>query len=102
MREGSVVLTAIPQADGKTKHRPALILREMPPPYNDLLVCGISTQLQDAIEEFDELITSNDGDFAGSGLLKDSVIKLGFLAVVPQKNIVGAIGQISPSAINAC
>jgi len=31
MKEGNVVLTPIPQADGLIKNRPAIILREMPP-----------------------------------------------------------------------
>lgn len=44
MKEGNVVLTPVPQADGKIKNRPAIILREMPL-YRDFLVCGISTQL---------------------------------------------------------
>ena len=30
MKEGNVVLTPIPQADGMIKNRPAIILREMP------------------------------------------------------------------------
>ena len=43
MKEGDVILTPMPQADGKVKNRPALYLREMPP-FRDALVCGISTQ----------------------------------------------------------
>lgn len=45
MKEGDVVLTPLPQADGMIKNRPAIILREMPP-YRDFLVCGVSTQLK--------------------------------------------------------
>ncbi len=44
MNEGDVILALIPQADGVEKNRPALILREMPP-FGDMLVCGISTQI---------------------------------------------------------
>lgn len=44
MKEGDVILTPVPQANGIIKNRPAIILREMPP-FNDLLVCGVSTQL---------------------------------------------------------
>lgn len=33
MKEGDVILTPVPQADGTIKTRPAVILREMPP-YN--------------------------------------------------------------------
>ena len=35
-------------------------------------------------------------DFSTSGLLADSVIRLGFLAVLPRKSILGSIGAISP------
>ena len=39
MKEGDVVLTPVPQADGAVKNRPAIVLRELPP-YKDFLVCG--------------------------------------------------------------
>ena len=53
MNEGDIILTPIPQADGKLKNRPAIILREMPH-YHDLLVCGVSTQLHQYIKEFEK------------------------------------------------
>jgi len=31
MKEGDVILTPVPQANGIIKNRPAIILREMPP-----------------------------------------------------------------------
>nr|VFK53666.1 MAG: PemK-like, MazF-like toxin of type II toxin-antitoxin system [Candidatus Kentron sp. TUN] len=55
MTEGDIVLTPFPQADGKVKNRPALILREFPP-YGDFLVCGISTQIRQAVPGFDDII----------------------------------------------
>ena len=45
MKEGDIVLTPLSQADGQIKNRPALFLRAMPP-FNDVLGCGISTQMQ--------------------------------------------------------
>lgn len=94
MKEGDVVLTPIPQADGRVKNRPAIVLREMLP-YRDLLVCGVSTQLKQSVKDFDEIISSSDDDFVSSGLLSASVIRLGFLAVLPRKSIAGSIGSIS-------
>ena len=94
MREADIILTPVPQADGQVKHRPALVLREMPR-YHDLLVCGISTQLHQYVDGFDERIVATDADFAASGLVADSIIRLGFLAVVPRHRIAGAIGSIS-------
>ena len=86
----------MPQANGQIKNRPALFLREMPP-FNDALVCGISTQLQQQVSGFDEIIRHQDTDFSGSGLVADSVIRLGFLAVLPQNKIIGTIGSIATS-----
>ena len=94
MREDDVILTPIPQANGVIKNRPAIFLREMPP-YRDLLVCGISTQLHQQVKGFDETITSGDTDFVTSGLLSDSLIRLGFLTMLPRKRIIGSIGTIS-------
>jgi mRNA interferase MazF len=94
MKQGDVVLTPVPQADGKLKNRPVIILREMPS-YGDVLVCGISTQLHQYVKNFDEIISPTDPDFATSGLLSKSLIRLGFLAVLPCNRILGSIGTIS-------
>jgi mRNA interferase MazF len=48
MKSGDIVLASLPQADGKTKLRPALVLKQMLP-YKDLLVCGISTQINQEV-----------------------------------------------------
>lgn len=93
MKEGDVVLTPLPQADGQIKNRPAIILREMPP-YGDLLVCGVSTQLDKEAAGFDDPIRPGDADFPTSGLKAPSLIRLGFLAVLPASSILGAIGSI--------
>jgi len=95
MQEGNVILTPVPQADGAVKNRPAIILREMPL-YKDLLVCGVSTQLYQQVKSFDEIISLSDTDFAASGLKSESLIRLGFLAVLPRSHIIGTIGSISP------
>jgi mRNA interferase MazF len=95
VKEGDIILTPLPQANGVTKNRPALLLRELPP-FGDYLACGISTQLHQAVPEFDEIMSKDDADFTGSGLLSRSVIRLGFLAVLPSERIVGAIGQVAP------
>ena len=49
MNQGDVILTPVPQADGNLKNRPAIFLRELPP-YRDMLVCGVSTQLHREVE----------------------------------------------------
>ena len=94
MKEGDIVLTPVPQANGQIKNRPALFLREMPP-FNDALVCGISTQLQQQVAGFDEIITQQDIDFSTSGLVTASLIRLGFLALIPRNQIIGSIGSVA-------
>jgi mRNA interferase MazF len=94
MKEGDVVIVPMPQADGAIKHRPAIILREMPP-FGDALVCGVSTQIRQATKDFDEVIAPQDADFAASGLKDESLIRLGFLVVVPRNKIAGSIGSIA-------
>ncbi|MEK8019425.1 MAG: hypothetical protein VSS75_021340 [Candidatus Parabeggiatoa sp.] len=70
MKEGNIVLTPITQTDGQVKNRPAVVLRCLPP-YNDLLVCGISTQLQHYVKDFDEIISPDDTDFSSSGFISN-------------------------------
>jgi mRNA interferase MazF len=95
MKEGDVALAVLPQADQRAKNRPVIVLREMPL-HRDVLVCGISTQIQRRIAQLDQIISSADPDFKGSGLISDSLIRLGFLAVLPRTRIVGSIGAVSP------
>lgn len=94
MKPGDIVLTPLPQADGVIKNRPAVALCEMPP-FGDWLVCGMSTQLHQQVAELDEIVGASDSDFAGSGLKAPSVIRLGFLAVMPASKSLGVIGSIS-------
>lgn len=94
MREGDIILTSIPQADGQIKNRPAFLLRDMPP-FQDALVCGISSQLHQEVKGFDEVVAIDDADFQSSGLVVESLIRLGFLAIIPRAKILGSIGAIS-------
>lgn len=94
MQEGSVVIAVIQQADGQLKKRPAVVLRELPG-YHDLLICGVSSQLHQAVKGFDEIVSRSDADFAASGLQSDSLIRLGHLVAIPPKYIEGEIGSIS-------
>jgi mRNA interferase MazF len=66
------------------------------PGFGDWLVCGVSTQLRQAVLGFDETIGPKDADFGGSGLKAPSLIRLGYLAVLPEARLLGAIGALSP------
>ena len=71
-----------------------VLLRRLPP-FGDFLVCGISTQLHQRVAGFDEEIVAGDPEFAASGLKAASLIRLGFLAVLPDSALLGRIGSLS-------
>jgi mRNA interferase MazF len=97
MKEGDVVLTPVPQADGSVKSRPAILLREFPP-HKDFLLAGISTQLHQEVKGFDEIVSSSDPDFAASGLKSESLIRLGFWRSYPAPKSLARSVQFQPSA----
>ncbi len=82
------------QADGQVKNRPIVLLRRLPP-FGDFLVCGVSTQIHQRVAGFDETIVPTDGEFPASGLKAASLIRLGFLAVLPESAILGKISSLS-------
>jgi mRNA interferase MazF len=95
MTGGDIIITALPQADGVVKNRPSLVLCPMRP-FGDLLVCGISTQLQHAVAGFDEIVGPESPDFNATGLVAPSLIRLGYVTTLPLTAIKGRIGKIDP------
>jgi mRNA interferase MazF len=93
MKESEIILVALPQADGQQKNRPALILRKMP--NGDLLVCGISTQVDKYIPEFDEIISPGSDDFGHAGLKRESLVRLSYLSTIPPNQAGKCIGYLS-------
>jgi mRNA interferase MazF len=63
------------------------------PPFRDVLVCGVSTQLRQAAKDFDEVISPGDAGFASSGLKEESLIRLGFLVVIPRSKVAGRLSE---------
>ncbi len=93
---GQIVLFQFPQTNlTQGKLRPALLIGRLPGPYDDWLICMISSQLQHVVPGFDEIIQPQDADFAASGLKSASVIRIGRFAVVDGAVLVGSIGAIS-------
>ena len=99
MKPGDIVLAVVPQNDDVPKRRPTLILKQVPP-FGDLLICGISTQLRHYIPDLDELITPQDSDFESSQLVEPSLIRLGWLETVTERRITGTIGRIGEPRLN--
>jgi 3-deoxy-manno-octulosonate cytidylyltransferase (CMP-KDO synthetase) len=98
VKPGRIIITPLPQADGMIKPRPVLVLQELRP-FDDLLVCGISTQLRHFAPNFDELVRQSDADFPDSGLQEDSLIRLGFLATIPRSKVKGYVGRVSETRL---
>ena len=94
MNAGDVILARVQQADGRLKLRPVVVLRTVPP-YADLLVCAVSSQLRHESPGFDDVVAAADGDFPSSGLKTTSLIRLGLLATIPQTTVGGKLGEIS-------
>ncbi len=100
IREGSIVLFRFPQTDQtQGKLRPALVLRKLPGPYDDWLICMISTQLTQRVDGLDEQINTDDEDFGESGLKSPSLFRVSRLAVVEQFILLGTIGTVSTNRL---
>ena len=82
-----MALALLPQADGRTKPRPVILLRRMPP-FDDWLVCGVSTQLHQEAAGFEETILPAHTDFRRSGLKAPSLIRLGSLSTACSEFLV--------------
>jgi len=99
-KAGQVAILQFPKADlAQGKPRPVLLVTPVPGPYDDWLVCMIFTQLQQAVEGFDEVIDQSQSDFPGSGLRVASVVRVARLAVASAELLVGAIGEIGPERL---
>ena len=55
MEEGSVVRVSLIESDNKTRSRPALLLKKVPP-HNDWLLCVISGKLHNEVKGLDVII----------------------------------------------
>jgi mRNA interferase MazF len=100
MHPGHIVLFRFPQTDLiPGKMRPALLLGKIPNPFDDWLVCMISSETRHKIEGFDEIIRMSDSDFAKTGLKTTSLIRLNRLAVVDSSLFPGKLGEISPEML---
>jgi mRNA interferase MazF len=99
-KAGEIALFRFPQTDlNLGSLRPSLLVAPIPSSYDDWLVCMISSQLHQAIPNFDEIILKTDADFAQTRLKSDSVIRLSRLAVVSETIFVGKLGEISPARL---
>ena len=71
------------------------------PPFSDLLVCAVSSQVRHECNGFDEIVATGDDDFLGSGLKVSSLIRLGIVATIPRTAILGELGVVSSKRLKA-
>ena len=108
MKAGDVVLIQAPQvAGGPSKSRPALVLALLPGTYQNVLICGISTQLHGLQPDWDDRIEPSDADFVRSGLRRTSAIRPELPLCRRSSEILGVIGRVDvasakPSAKMPC
>jgi mRNA interferase MazF len=66
-KAGQVGIVQFPTvALGEGKPRPVLLLAPLPGPHDDWLISMFSTQLQQAVEGFDETLDETQSDFHAS------------------------------------
>jgi len=95
-KPGDISVIRFPRADlQKRKYRPVLLLSRMPGPFDDWLICAITSQLRHEIKGWDERIEMKDGDFGSSRLKVPSLIRIGKLATVEEPILEGMFGEIS-------
>lgn len=100
MNPGDIVLIRFPQADLQAgKLRPALVLAIAPGRHADILLALITSQTQQAIPEFDELIQVTDSDYPETGLKARSAVRIARLATVESAAINARLGSISPERL---
>jgi mRNA interferase MazF len=98
---GDVLLLPMGQrGGGPTKTRPVLLLALLPGSYQNLLVCGISTQMAAVEPNRDEIIQPGDSDFQNSGLHQASVIRLSFLRSADSLEVLSIIGSIDSARLD--
>lgn len=93
------MLIRLPQAGGALKLRPALVLAILPGPYQNVLICGVSTQLRNVVPGWDEIIDASEPGFSTTGLRRTSAIRLSYLYAAEQTDLAGAIGAIDPARL---
>ena len=93
---GQVVVFRFPQTDQSGgKLRSALLVSRVPGPFDDWLVCMITSQLRHEVVGLDEVVRTDNDDFGTSSLKSESLIRIGRVAVVDGSILLGAIGEVS-------
>jgi mRNA interferase MazF len=98
MQEGDIALLNMLQPDGSKKNCPVLLVKQVKP-FDDWMVCAVSTQLHQEVRGFDCIILDKDTGFTTTGFKQSSLIRLGIISTVSKSSMPGTIGKISSSLL---
>ena len=97
---GHIAMVNLPFTDlTGAKRRPVVVLAPAPTGSDDWLVCMISTKTKHLDPNIDELISVTDPDYPSSGLVAESLVRVGRMAIVEKSLLLGAIGIIGSSRL---
>lgn len=99
MQAGDIALLNMLQPDGSKKNRPVLLLKKVLP-FNDWIVCAVSSQIHQEVVGFDYKILNSDQIFSTTGLKQSSIIRLGMISTVATSSILGIIGNIPATTLD--
>ena len=98
---GKIVLVPFPFTDlTSTKLRPALIISKTDKDAEDLIVCFITSRINDRPSSAEFLFKTYHKDFLQSGLKVDSVIRFNKIATLNKKLVLGELGAIPTESLN--
>ncbi|MFN7118154.1 MAG: type II toxin-antitoxin system PemK/MazF family toxin [Saprospiraceae bacterium] len=90
-----IVLVPFPFDDlSASKVRPAICLTEKISIYNHVVIAFITSQVQNATEQSDIVLSQTDADFQQTGLSVSSAIRLHRLVTIPTSLIRRALGEL--------
>lgn len=93
-------MVAFPRGDLQPgKLWPALVIAISPGRHADILLALVTSQVRQAVPQFDELVSPTDTDFPSTGLKTASVIRLARLAAVDPAVIRARLGEIGPDRL---
>jgi mRNA interferase MazF len=98
--KGSVVLVNFPFTDlSQTKLRPAIILWIDIAGTDDVVVCAITSQKTDRLNDGEFLIDSTDSEFAQTGLRVSSKVRTTRLVTLSRQLVVRKLGELGTQHI---
>ena len=96
MIKNKIVLVPFPFDDFiSSKVRPALCLSNPISKYRHVVIAFISSQMPDEIVDTDIVVRKGTANFAGTGLLVDSVVRVHKLVTIPKSLIKRELGSIN-------